>query len=235
MSFSQKPRTRRVPIEVVDAPSTTSTRNDLLTPVSSRPLNRPSPTTPLIDTVLTPGTVAPRNKQPEQRLQRNETKRTGGAKYGGGIFRSSGSHTIFRSENSSASHTRPQSDRRARPAMDLSAFTSSWNTPTTDKHKWTLLQQIPPASLSGFFGSSLGADILSSMLGVLFTTLSSGESEHSLVKEYMVYLTRVPRFSLIFTFLSRDDKNHAKEIWILLDGAGVTSEEDDGIKKSWDA
>jgi hypothetical protein len=118
--------------------------------------------------------------------------------------------------------------------MNLAAFTRSWNTLTTDKHKWTLLQQIPPASLSHFFGSSLEADILSSILGVLLTVLSADESEKSLVKEYMVCLPQVPRFFLIYTFLRRDDKNRAKEIWTLLDGADVTSEEDKDTKKLWD-
>lgn len=119
--------------------------------------------------------------------------------------------------------------------MNLAAFTRSWKTLTTDKHKWTLLQQIPPASLSHFFASSLEADILSSILGVLLTVLSSGESEQNLIKEYMVCLPRVSRFFLIYTFLRRGDKDRAKEVWRLLDGAGITSEEDDDTKKLWDA
>ena len=64
--------------------------------------------------------------------------------------------------------------------------------------------------------------------------LLSGGSERGLIKEYMVYLPQVPRFFLIYTFLRRDDKNHAKEIWTLLDGVGVTGEEDKDTKKLWD-
>ena len=72
------------------------------------------------------------------------------------------------------------------------------------------------------------------MLDVLFTVLSASESEAGLIKEYMVRLPRVPRFFLIYTFLRRDDKNRAKDIWTLLDGAGITSEEDNDAKKLWD-
>ena len=117
--------------------------------------------------------------------------------------------------------------------MNLATFIRSWNTLTTDKHKWTLLLQIPPPSLSRFFGSSLEADILSSILGVLLTTLSTGEYERDLIKEYMVYLPQVPRFFLIYTFLRPDDKNRAKDIWALLDMAGVTDEWDKDTKKIW--
>lgn len=72
------------------------------------------------------------------------------------------------------------------------------------------------------------------MLGVLLTVLSTGGSERRLIKEYMVYLPQVPRFFLIYTFLCRDDKNRAKEIWTLLDGGYTTSEEDKDTKKLWD-
>ena len=233
----QKPRTRRVPIEIIDTTPTTSNQDDLLTPVSSRPLDRPVSTAPLTSAAPTSHPNAPEKRQPERKPPQSsfhEMKQTRNANYGGGIFRSSGSHTIFRPEISSIARTKPQADQPPRPPMNLAAFTRSWNTLTTDKHKWTLLQQIPPASLSRFFGSSLEADILSSTLCVLLIVLSADESKRSLVKEYMVYLPQVPRFFLIYTFLRRDDKNRAKEIWTLLDGVGVTSEEDEGTKKLWD-
>jgi len=232
-----KPRTRRVPIEVIDITPTISTQGDLLTPVSSRPLDRPALTPPLTTTTPTSDTGTQENKRLEQKSSQSifhETKQTRGAKFGGGIFRSSGPHTIFKSETSSVPRTKPQTDQPSRPAMNLAAFTRSWNTLTTDKHRWTLLQQISPASLSRFFGSSLEADILSSILGVLLTTLLSGESKRGLIKEYIEHLPQVPRFFLIYTFLRRDDKNRAKEIWTLLDGMGVTSEEDKDTKKLWD-
>ena len=50
----------------------------------------------------------------------------------------------------------------------------------------------------------------------------------------MVYLPQVPRFLLIYKFLRSEDKNRAKDIWTLLDGAGVTDEGDKDTKKSWD-
>ena len=104
----------------------------------------------------------------------------------------------------------------------------------TDKHKWALLQQIPPLSLSSFIGSLLEADTLSSILGVLNNVLSVEGSEQNLVKEYMMFLPQVSRFSLIYAFLRRDDKSRAKEIWSLLDVAGVTGEEDNDAKGLWD-
>ena len=76
--------------------------------------------------------------------------------------------------------------------------------------------------------------MLSSILSVLLAVLSSGGLEKSLVKEYMVYLSQVPRFLLIYAFLRRGDKDRAKEIWKELDGAGFTSEEDEDTKRSWD-
>ena len=232
-----KPRTRRVPIEIVDVPSTTNAQDDFLVPLSSRPLSRPMPAVSPTKTTPTSDTETPENKQPEQKPSQStfhETKQTRSAKYGGGIFRSSGSHTIFKSETSSGSHTKSQTDLSSRPAMNLAAFTRSWSTLATDKHKWTLLQQIPPTSLSRFFGSSLEADTLSSILDVLLTVLSAGESEQGSVKEYMVYLPQVPRFFLIYTFLRPEDKNRAKDIWTLLGTAGVTGEGDKDAKKLWD-
>lgn len=223
-----KPRTRRVPIQVIDVPPAATVQDDLLIPVSSRPLNRPSQTTSVAET--------PTNKQVEQNSPQNtfrEIKQARNTKFGGGIFRPSGSHTIFKSEPSSAPSTKPQTDQLPRPAINLAAFTRSWNTLTTDKHKWTLLQQIPPSSLSRFFGSSLEADILSSMLSVFLTALSSGGSEQNLVKEYMVCLPQLPRFFLLYTFLRRSDKDRARDIWTLLDGTGVTNKEDEDTKKSW--
>ena len=232
---SLKPRTRRIPIEIVDIPPIASAQDDLLTPVSSRSLDRPVPTVSPTDAAPVPDTESPEDKKPEQNPPQgsfHETKQTRSAKYGGGIFRSSGSHMILKSEISSIPRTKP--DQPPRPMMNLAAFTRSWNTLATDKHKWTLLQQIPPVSLSRFFGSSLEADILSSILAVLFTVLSTGDSERSMVKEYMVCLVQVPRFFLIYTFLRRDDKNRAKEIWKSLDEAGMTSAEDKDTKKLWD-
>lgn len=212
----------------MDTPPTAAAQDDLLTPVSSRPLNRELPTIPVSDT--------PENGQPEQKSESTfqETKKAKSTKYGGGIFRSSGSHTIFKLEPPSAPHTKPQTEKPPRSVMNLAAFMRSWNTLTTDEHKWALLQQIPPASFSRFFGSSLEADILSSILGVLFTVLSSRRSKQNLVKEYMVYLPQVPRFFLIYAFLPRGDKDRAKDIWRLLDGASVASEEDEDAKKLWD-
>ena len=233
-----KLRTRRVPIEIIDAPPTIGAQGDLLIPVSSRPLDRPVPTASSMNVAPTPDAETPEDEQPEEKPPQNsfrDAKQTRSAKYGGGIFRSSGSHTIFKPETSPALHTKPQTGQPHRPSMNLAAFTRSWNTLTTDKHKWTLLQQIPPVSLSRFFGSSLEADILSSILGVLLTVLSVGGSEQNLVKEYMVFLPQVSRFFLIYTFLRRDDKDRAKEIWTLLDVAGVTGEEGDDAKKLWDA
>ena len=232
------PRTRRVPIEIIDVPPTTYPRGDLLAPVSSRPLHRPVLAASLMNTVPIPDAEVLGNEQQEQKPPQgsfHETKQTRGAKYGGGIFRSSGSHTIIKPETSPALRAKPQTDQLPRPPLNIAAFTRSWNTLTTDKHKWTLLQQIPPVSLSGFFGSSLEADILSSILSVLLAVLSAGEAEQSLVEEYMVCLPQVPRFFLIYTFLRRDDKNRAKDILRLLDGAGVTSKEGDGTKELWDA
>lgn len=231
-----KPRTRRVPIEITDTPPTANPKDNLLVSVSSRPLDRPSPTVSPMNVALASDSGTPESKRLEQQYPQStfhETKQTRNTKYGGGIFRSSGSHTIFESETS-APRTKPQTDQPPRSGMNLAEFTRSWNTLTTSRHKWILLQQTPPAALSRFFGSSLEADALSSVLSVLHTVLSSGESEQTLVKEYMVCLPLVPRFSLIYTFLGREDKIRAKEIWTLLDDAGVTSEEDKDIKKSWD-
>ena len=232
-----KPRTRRVPIEIVDAPPTTGAQDDLLIPLSSRPLDRSVATAPPIDIAPTPDTATAEDEQLEQKspqISFRDAKQTRSAKYGGGIFRSSGSHTIFKPENFSLLPTRPQTDQpRPLPPMNLAAFTRSWNTLTTDKHKWALLQQIPPVSLSRFLGSSLEANILSSILGVLLTVLSVEGTSQDLVKEYMVFLPQVSRFFLIHTFLRRDDKDRVKEIWTLLDVAGVTGEDDNEAKKLW--
>lgn len=228
-----KPRTRRIPIEIIGTPQTTSGQGDLLIPVSSRSLDRPLPATSSTNVAPVSDPEDLKNEQRKPQSAYCETKQTRSTKYGGGIFRSSGSHTMFHSEATSAPRRSPQTDKFPRPAVNLASFTSSWNTLTTNKRKWILLQQLPPASLSHFFGSSLEADILSSMLCVLFTALSSSESEQSLVKEYMVSLPLVPRFLLIYTFLCHDDKNRAKEIWKLLDGVGATSQKDGDSKKSW--
>lgn len=231
-----KPRTRRLPIEVVDTPPTIGAQGDFLVPVSSRPLlDRSLPSTSLIQIPPVSDRENPKSERSGQQSQStlHGAKQAGDPKYGGGIFRSSGSHTIFKRETSSAPHTKPQKDQCPPQVITLAAFARSWNTLTTDERKWVLLQQVSPASLSRFFGSSLEADVLSSILRVLLTIASSNESDRSLVKGYMVFLPLVSRFSLIYTFLHRDDKNRVKDIWALLDGAGATDEGDREIKKSW--
>ncbi|KAH9923588.1 hypothetical protein B0H21DRAFT_159204 [Amylocystis lapponica] len=95
------PKRRRIPIEIVEAPVATSeptavpgnaTPDDLMTPVSSRPLA----STSLAGSTPTAASTVPQKTQPPATFQQAKIAREGARQRpGGGIFRADGKHTLF--------------------------------------------------------------------------------------------------------------------------------------------
>ena len=76
------------------------------------------------------------------------------------------------------------------------------------------------------FQSSLEAHLLADIVGTLRDVLRAGDvaaQERERVREYMIGLTQVRRFSTVVLFLSGAEREAAKEVWSILgDGeAGI--------------
>jgi hypothetical protein len=208
---------------------------DLLTPVSSRPIQTPSPAT-----------------TPPSTFQ--EAKQARSSKVGGGIFRSSGSHTIFKSQPTSVpAPTQPLSTpdpaSTSQPTLPKSvaspisntapitlfSFTRQWESLSTDKERWTFLHStLSPESLPAFFQTSLDPALLTSFLSTFLSTLKSSTAVCPQIKDYMIHLSRVPRFSTILMFMSKDEKGVVAVIWSILSAhSNDDAELDAKNKRTW--
>ncbi|KAI0029481.1 hypothetical protein K488DRAFT_80143 [Vararia minispora EC-137] len=229
-----RPKRRRVPIKIVQSEQAVSTHlpeapvsdDALLKPVSTRPLSSvPSPA---------PSSSASK----PQTFQEAKQVRT--SKAGGGIFRPSGSHTVFNPAppNGATSSTKAPAPASARPpplsAVPLSApasgdantklqwtlfsFSRNWNALLSPADRWQLLSRIPPSALPSLFQTSLETPLLLSVLDTFHTLLTSSAYEterHDLrnwIRQYLVHFPQVPRFGTVVLFLSSNEKALTKEV-----------------------
>jgi len=98
-------------------------------------------------------------------------------------------------------------------------------------------QHIPPQSLPAFFKTSLDPTFLSTLLSTLLYTLKSkGEDTvtRNLIREYMINLSRVARFSMILLLMSKEERAVVREIWTIL-AASSDGEETENTKnrRAW--
>ncbi|KAI0643060.1 hypothetical protein C8Q79DRAFT_1095705 [Trametes meyenii] len=250
---------RRIPIRVIEPPSappTTSSgseeRASLLTPVSSRPLSQPTssphPPVPISSppqrgatSSTEPSTQPPRPSQPfrEAKTTREELQPRGG------IFRADGTQKLFMRPSAPSDGQNGSSGVPKRePPQTLVAFTSLWNSLTTEEERWEVLRQIPPARLPVLFKMSLDARILAAILHSLRIALVAAPKDPELLKvarAYMVNIPRIPRFGTVSLMMSGPERSDAQAIWDILgrfqsDG-GVEGQmekrKEEGSKSAW--
>ncbi|KAH9917955.1 uncharacterized protein B0H18DRAFT_1123320 [Fomitopsis serialis] len=203
----QKPKRRRVPIEIVDppAPSTSKTASvttakptdDLMTPVSSRPLQhlleakergqrrgrasevdfRPNGKHTIVGRRLR---VLLRRCPPPLRITKPRLRRDCAARKANGVLRKPKTLFDFRGSG--------RSGRRRRIGG--------------------LVNEVSPTALPSLFQSSLEAQLLTGIVDALRDVLEAHPDEETRgrVREYVVNLARVPRFSTVVLFMSADEK-----------------------------
>jgi len=256
LSVSTLPRRRRIPIKIVESTSgpsskapvktktdstlpkeSTTTENDLMKPISSRSLSTSSSsavTKPKSDsaaatdksTSLTFQTSTPKlNTFKAAKHARESTKPS---RAGGGIFRSSGDHTIIENEDKkgvrpsgtpASSPPLPLSNvfSSAKPPMTLYNFTRSWESLDSAEQRWNLISQIPPTTLPALFQTLLEPSLLGSILDTFLTILKQTtdpeNGDRVRMRQYMAMFSKVPRFSTVVLFMSAEEKKLAKEVW----------------------
>ncbi|KAI5122439.1 hypothetical protein M0805_008752 [Coniferiporia weirii] len=210
---------RRVPIEIVES-SSPSNAGDSLTPISSRPLISKHERT-LPTQVSSPARLSPSEKTSESSDKAGEHQKTAPSARGG-IFRPSGEHTLFRAPSKSSpsspsiSSSKPAaplaSEKDSPQPSPLSLFdlNRSWELASSSE-RWDLLCNIPPEALPSLFKTSLEATLLVQILEVcaLATSSTGDPAIKDRVRGYLRWFPRVPRFSTVALFLSKQEKEIA--------------------------
>ncbi|KAF9496836.1 TPR-like protein [Pleurotus eryngii] len=204
---------RRVPIAIVDD---IPISEDLLKPISTRPLNPSdlaSPTPPQSSIPRTPeptrseakkAEVATASQPPPERASFKEAKRARDSikpsRMGGGIFRPTGKHTVF-------THVGPSVNDSPKPTMSLFDFSRAMHSLSTASDNWQLLlDNIPPSTLPQLFKTSLEPPLLVSIFE-MFQSIESQSSEViAQIRQYLDAFVQVPRLSTIILFLTKAEK-----------------------------
>jgi hypothetical protein len=79
----------------------------------------------------------------------------------------------------------------------------------------TTIQTIPPANLPAFFKTSLEPAMLVSILELFreMVRIDTGAERKSVIGEYLDHFTHVPRLETVVLFLSRKEKDVARDVW----------------------
>ncbi|KAJ7070602.1 TPR-like protein [Mycena amicta] len=250
------PKRRRVPITIVEPDGTRSlvvpeaadppkakptlaptpssaAENDFMKPVSSRPLG---PTTNGAATQTAPpkpaSVPASSTSFKEAKTARDTSKPS---LVGGGIFRASGEHTIFKAksstspgkaespetEKSTPSAATPPATYDGKTPTTLFEFTRAWEGTADPGVRLSLLLRFPPTSLPTLFQTSLDPALFVEIIDVLRVS-----STKTTAKEYMHAFASVPRFGTVVRFLSASERQKVRGMWVDLgvgvDGDGLT-------------
>ncbi|KAI0748223.1 hypothetical protein C8Q80DRAFT_1170805 [Daedaleopsis nitida] len=249
------PKRRRVPITIVKPESSAASSSNttssaankdssLLTPISSRPIERTSSGTSTSQSSgpssshSTP--TSSQSTQPKPQTFREAKAAREEARPRGGIFRSDGRSSLFYAPSSSNGDA--DIPKRETP-QTLVSFIRIWETLQTDHERWDVLRQIPATRLPVLFKTSLDASILAPILRTLRAALTDkpeDEERAHIVRAYMVNLPRVPRFNTVSMMMDASETAHAQIVWDLLGrsrGEGVEGEMDKqkevGSRRAW--
>ncbi|KAG8898784.1 hypothetical protein FRB99_007170 [Tulasnella sp. 403] len=192
---SRKPHRRRVPITIVD--------------------DKPPPPPPAAtQTVTKPQPVSQPSPKPRDPL---ETREINGKRVGGGIFRY---------QPTKAQDAAPDLSKKPSATIDVSSrlppqnpptlydFTRTWNNLKSVEERWDLLTDLPPQSLSTTFRTSLGPQLLISVLttfiSILFNCTPSAKAR---ILEYLRAFPSVPRFDFVIMFLTEKEQRLVEDVW----------------------
>ncbi|KII90798.1 hypothetical protein PLICRDRAFT_39384 [Plicaturopsis crispa FD-325 SS-3] len=245
-SQATRPKRRRIPITIVEPPASpsvalpsessvgkpptkatqsTSSGEDFMKPVSSRPLKSTSSSVSTDPQPTPPKASVPKPSTFQEAKQARETAKP--SRTGGGIFRSGGSHTLFAPKGPPVQKTAHDNMTKSTPngttskaPMTLFNFIKVWETLRTDEDRWKLVSTFPPASLPSMFQTSLDAGILASLLRTFSSILQQNENARDNIRDYMINLARVPRFGTVLLFMSREEKELARKVWTGLGSGG---------------
>ncbi|KAH7097599.1 hypothetical protein BKA62DRAFT_715680 [Auriculariales sp. MPI-PUGE-AT-0066] len=231
-----KPVRRRIPIEIVEddvpaaaapaAPPSTKT-SDQLTAVSSRPLNgATAATTPAVpksilktpsDSAVVASQLTPTSFQ-AARESREQTRKP---KVGGGIFRSNGTHSLFKGSTGESSVSAAATTDSSTPSSSAAATSSATlllPVATQDAKPTTLFAlerewaqtKSPEARWNHLsLQTSLEPEFFYSLLVTMATVATSAGATadvRNAMREYLQALAKVPRFDTLVMFLSGSEK-----------------------------
>lgn len=228
---------RRVPIEIHENVSTPELKvkgaekqpdglgnNDLLQPISSRALPRNhepslSSVKPNQSTVppLPRQTTSARIESFKDAKQLRDTVKP--SRVGGGIFRTSGNHTLFARDDEMSGAAPVTTSLPAmvhstvQAPMTLFNFTKMWESHIKNEDRWNILSGIPPSSLPKMFQASLEPVLLSSILQHFKQVIDLQIAAPDDVRKYLVSLSKVQRFGTIMLFMNKDEKLILKGLW----------------------
>ncbi|KAF8817206.1 hypothetical protein BYT27DRAFT_7153875 [Phlegmacium glaucopus] len=160
------------------------------------------------------------------------------SRVGGGIFRASGSNTIFapRENGNPTSADPPKSDSSTSSlSTGLSAeddyktaytpapkapntlfdFVKSWGSLRSVEEKWQLINSISPNHFPALCKTSLEPSMLVSIIENFLSILDvkDGDAQvKTVIREYMENFARIPRFNTLVLFLSKSEKVLAKNV-----------------------
>ncbi|KAH6912735.1 hypothetical protein BKA70DRAFT_1370240 [Coprinopsis sp. MPI-PUGE-AT-0042] len=238
----QPPRRRRVPITVIESPKAPAA-----TPVQKLTKD-PEATTPSV--AAPPVTAATSSPQPKpssfkEAKEARDTARP--SRVGGGIFRSTGSATVFPTReavkpgdhSATASDTaREGSGRQERSSIKAPAtlfdLVRQWNSLKTAEERWELFSTIPPYSLPPLCKTSLEPSFLASVFSTLSTILTTADLNTQIqVRLYMECIPIIPRFGTLWMLMSKPEKNVVWDIWRKLGVDVETKEGKDSLDQGW--
>ncbi|KIJ54858.1 hypothetical protein M422DRAFT_240946 [Sphaerobolus stellatus SS14] len=249
----QQRRVRNVPIDIIEPESESriaqskavpeakaGLTNDFLTPVQSRMLNPQSGNTPAPgpSPQPTPASQGPKPAAPPRKI-------------GAAIFHANGKRTVLRTPEGGPTpqppvtpQPKPTATPQPTPAQpSISSpvvippppqtyfqLTRAWVALPTATARFTYLKHLTPSSLPALFKSSLEPAFLISLLKTFQEILLSSPTAQSKTEilNYLVALSSTPRFETIILFLSKPEKEVAKDVWSM-----VGDQVDDGVKKKW--
>ncbi|KZV68816.1 hypothetical protein PENSPDRAFT_686951 [Peniophora sp. CONT] len=272
LSATGPPKRRRVPIKIVEpatAPATSSgassklvsyatnstkqpiaatkttsapTSSDLLSAVSSRPLTSSSPAPKSSSSSVDPPPKLVPASIPASNGTRNGDAKRAPVRAGGGIFRSSGDHTVVPEKEVAATTSSTATPSKAPAASSsakceplpapappggdaklpwtLFAFVRNWDALNTPEDRWALLSKVPPSALSNLYQTSLEPSHIVSVLRVfqvLLTTPAHEDQREDIktwIKDYLNGYTRVQRFGTITLFMSTEERKLVKDVLV---------------------
>ncbi|KAB5592807.1 RNA polymerase II-associated protein 3 [Ceratobasidium theobromae] len=101
----------------------------------------------------------------------------------------------------------------------LLRFLQRWSNTRTDAQRASILFSVAPDSIPTLFGPSLESPLLGAILSALLWALFNSDRDDvpQRTANYMIALSRVPRFPTLILFLDTSEKQRAEEIWDTLD------------------
>ncbi|KAJ2922436.1 hypothetical protein H1R20_g14653, partial [Candolleomyces eurysporus] len=145
------------------------------------------------------------------------------SRIGGGIFRASGPTTVFPTREMGSSNSSTTSPASAQPKTKaptpktLSDLVRVWDAQSTPEERWEVLSTIPPTTLPSFCKSGLEPSFLASIFQTLHAILPTADLPTQVaVRSFLDYVVLVPRFTTIFLFLSKSEKEVVREVWKML-------------------